>query len=181
MLVRCRSNQASSLTAAAREHIGIVSDYVFHNLRPGGEYVVYAMECADGTTLFRVDSTSFAVPAALFDIIDSRVSAHWHVAQHSGRRDVVLLGFPEYVNSLELVTGIIEARPKALAEFAAQCRVMDREFPVPGVAGRALALNDDWVQCSVCMDAWEPEANVAMIDCPKCGTLLHNPLYKPLR
>ena len=42
----------------------------------------------------------------------------------------------------------------------------------------ATLLQNKWLLCPLCQETWESESTHAMIRCPNCNHLLHNPHYK---
>ncbi|MGE5196217.1 MAG: hypothetical protein ACM3JI_02680 [Anaerolineae bacterium] len=50
--------------------------------------------------------------------------------------------------------------------------------PDLSVSQRATLLNNDWLLCPNCIDAWETASNDAMVICPKCNNAFHNPRYQ---
>lgn len=46
------------------------------------------------------------------------------------------------------------------------------------VLKRAIILNEKWLMCPDCTDAWEISSSEAMVICPKCDSALHNPRYR---
>jgi hypothetical protein len=47
----------------------------------------------------------------------------------------------------------------------------------PNILEVAILADSNWVICSKCNDAWESNSTNAMVICPKCECLLHNPLW----
>ncbi len=45
------------------------------------------------------------------------------------------------------------------------------------VTSIATVLDDKWLMCPDCIDAWESVSKTAMVICPKCDNALHNPRY----
>jgi len=43
---------------------------------------------------------------------------------------------------------------------------------------KAEIIDQDWLICSNCIDAWESASITPMIRCPKCKNIMHNPRYK---
>lgn len=51
--------------------------------------------------------------------------------------------------------------------------------PLLDVKEKATCLEDNWIMCPLCQEAWETLSKYPMIRCPKCENLLHNPLSAP--
>ena len=49
------------------------------------------------------------------------------------------------------------------------------KVPDPSVTTTATQLDNAWLLCPNCIDAWETTSKDAMIICPKCDRALHNP------
>lgn len=49
--------------------------------------------------------------------------------------------------------------------------------PDASVVKSATTLDDKWVMCPDCSEAWKLASKTAMVICPKCDTFLHNPHY----
>ncbi|MBU1628487.1 MAG: hypothetical protein KKH06_00145, partial [Gammaproteobacteria bacterium] len=57
-------------------------------------------------------------------------------------------------------------------------KLMDLEFPNSSVIKVASDLGKSWIMCPDCDEAWENKSSAALVECPKCKTLLNNP-YQP--
>jgi hypothetical protein len=53
---------------------------------------------------------------------------------------------------------------------------MDLEFPDPEVNLKAEKLEDNWLMCPICIDAWQTDSKAGMVMCPKCKNVMHNPI-----
>ena len=47
--------------------------------------------------------------------------------------------------------------------------------PDPSINKSATILDETWLMCPNCIDAWECASKDAMVICPKCNQVLHNP------
>lgn len=50
--------------------------------------------------------------------------------------------------------------------------------PIQEVKDIAQQLDDTWLMCPLCQEAWENHSRYGMVRCPKCRNKLHNPKYK---
>lgn len=50
--------------------------------------------------------------------------------------------------------------------------------PIHEIKEMAMEINEKWLMCPFCQEAWESKSEVGMVRCPKCNNLLHNPRYK---
>lgn len=48
----------------------------------------------------------------------------------------------------------------------------------PSIEKSATILNEAWLMCPNCIDAWESTSNNAMVICPNCNQVLHNPRFQ---
>lgn len=52
------------------------------------------------------------------------------------------------------------------------------ESPDSKISIEAKDLKDNWLMCPICIDAWQTESKAAMVMCPTCKSIMHNPRYK---
>lgn len=45
----------------------------------------------------------------------------------------------------------------------------------------AIEASSDWLICPKCNDAWKSHSRHAMVDCPKCNNIMHNPHYTQIK
>jgi tRNA(Ile2) C34 agmatinyltransferase TiaS len=86
------------------------------------------------------------------------------------------MGFPELIQRSvfdQLALGDESARQL----FYKRQQSADMEFLDLHIEKTATVLNDNWVQCPLCGDAWESTSLDAMVRCPKCQGLSRNPRY----
>jgi uncharacterized paraquat-inducible protein A len=50
--------------------------------------------------------------------------------------------------------------------------------PIHEIKEVAQELDEDWLMCPLCYEAWEDPAEYGMVCCPKCKHKLHNPRYR---
>ena len=50
--------------------------------------------------------------------------------------------------------------------------------PIPRITDRANEIDNNWLMCPLCNDAWESQSLYGMVRCPKCKKRLHNPRYQ---
>ena len=56
---------------------------------------------------------------------------------------------------------------------------MDLEFPDSSIIEIAQIIDDEWLMCSFCIDAWQCKNEIdALVKCPKCNKVLNNPRYQ---
>lgn len=47
--------------------------------------------------------------------------------------------------------------------------------PIAEIKEIATRLEDNWLMCPICQEAWKDSCKYAMVRCPKCMNRLHNP------
>lgn len=59
-------------------------------------------------------------------------------------------------------------------------KLIEEEFklPDPNIKKSATILDKTWLMCPDCIDAWESTSKNAMVICPKCNQVFHNPRWK---
>jgi len=149
-----------------------------------GNHVVCAIAFWHGHLAFIVDCEHpYSFPALLCDITDPRVSRYFVFRQELQRtsstemRVHYVWGFPEYVNDATLYARAVDREPEAVGIFKRYKRLFEFEFPDPAVEEKGILLQDRWVQCPKCWDAWEEATGLGMAQCPVCKSIVHNPLY----
>ncbi len=71
----------------------------------------------------------------------------------------------------------MEREDKDLEIFYKRKKQMDLEFPDTSIKDKASLVDSNWLMCPICIDAWESRSILAMVECPKCKTIMHNPRY----
>lgn len=64
-----------------------------------------------------------------------------------------------------------------LEEIANNLIKEELKIPDPSIEKSAKVLDDTWLMCPDCIDAWECVSKSAMVICPKCDQVLHNPRW----
>ena len=114
-----------------------------------------------------------------FKIIDNRLSRYWVFGIIEGLESHPSWLFPEWINEPYFQDNLTDLAPREVQIFKAYKKFMDLEFPDNTVSGVAQVGDDKWLICVDCLDAWEnPDVKDAMVRCPKCGKIFHNPRYK---
>jgi len=195
MIVQCRHNQVSDVDPESavfqelRESVKNDTDAL--DLTVGNLYVVYALVVRRGFPWYFIAddlygrlSYPLAYAANFFDIIDNRVSRCWTIGfRQSGRRreniSELLITFKEWVDDAMFFERLIDGNDREIAIFRRYKAFMDLEYPAPWVDAKAELLQDSWVMCPECNEAWESGMSTGMTRCPKCSKVLLNPLYLP--
>ena len=73
-----------------------------------------------------------------------------------------------------------EMEKAALEIFYKRKKEMDLEFQDESITEKASIVDNNWLMCPTCVDAWESSSILAMVECPKCKKIMHNPRFKKL-
>lgn len=149
------------------------------------QFTVCGMVYSRGSLWFIVDFRSpYSLPAMFCDVVDSRISRYFVFRQGMVRTGPDQMhvryewGFPELVNDDTFYARTVDGDPTAIKIFKRYKRLLNYEYPDPAVEEKGIFLQERWVQCPKCWDAWEETFGLGMAQCPKCKTIVHNPLYK---
>jgi len=183
MKVKCIENKRNSLTTEALKQC---SSYDKFPLIVGKEYVVYALSEFDDYfwfCLWNEQCYSFPIwePSLFFEISDARLSRYWIFAFRNNflGKKVPFFGIPEWANSDAFYDNLTESEDKEIRIFSKYRELMEVEFPDRSISEKAQIGDDQWLMCPLCIDAWEePSPLNAMVTCPLCKKMMHNPRYK---
>lgn len=150
------------------------------------EYVVYALSEIDQNIWYCICDKSYTYfpwwrPYFYFEIIDPRLSRYWiFSAKADAQKNQFFLTFPDWVQDSYFYGNLIEREDDTEVKiFRAYKERMDLEFPDSSIMDFAKILDDKWLMCPKCVDAWESmNSEDALIKCPKCKTIYNNPRYK---
>lgn len=160
---------ASGNTRSSDFYVTLVREYIVYGVAFSSRAVVSYLIQAD---------TGFPqwTPASLFDVVCGRVSRYWILVNWptSGKYFTVIT-FPEFVQSQEQHDRLAEGDDLARAMFFRRKQLADLEFLDPSVQEWAVALEDKWLQCPFCSDAWKSGCLDAMVRCPTCERVSRNP------
>lgn len=144
-------------------------------LSEGKSYVVYALYKTDDNEYDKVcilDETGAIYPNCYsikdFDVLDSRLSRFWVT-----KGDVT--SFSEWVEDEFFHGCLFEGDHQALSIFEKYKKDMELEFSIDEVNKYVISLEDNWVQCCECGEAWDQERANELIVCPSCKILLNLP------
>lgn len=180
MLVECIGTKGDHLPSALLDSEGYGTAETDFGTTIGEQYIVFAMSVVPpGSVSYCLDSGHlYDVPAELFNLIDGRVSRHWiynHERWDSAggqTQSAYFWGYPEFTSSNTHRLHLYEGQRDAVELFESYRRQMDLEFALASVAGTANWIDDGWVMCSACCDAWQP---LNLLDemgkCPSCGAI----------
>ena len=156
-------------------------------LKLGENYIVYAMTIYSGYVWYYVCEHEFPSypkwkPSPLFEVIDGSISKYWIYSFILDREidyEDTTWAYPEWANEPYPYYDKLSDGEEEVEIFNKYKELMDLEFPDPSVIETAKILDDEWVLCEQCIDAWQSmTTNVGMIRCPYCKQAMHNPRYK---
>jgi hypothetical protein len=156
----------------------------------GKKYNVYGLLFYDDKfkyLIFDENNTPFWCLNNLFEILDNKISNYWYIKFFQEEYQIdAIWGYYELVNEEEHYDNLLKENKdnliieeeKALDIFYKRKKEMDMEFPNFSVKEKANTIDQNWLMCPKCMDAWESNSIFGMIECPKCNSIVHNPRYK---
>ena len=174
MRVVAKRNNWRDCPALARS-FSYPADGRFRWLAIGESYDVQAIASVNGIVEFQIISSQwpYFAPAALFEIIENGFPDDWVCKVFNDDRLQMVLG-PEFMaKDIESFSATVEMNPPQSDLFWERVKRIESRKP----KGDAKVLLDNWVQCPFCEEAWEVGIEEALVKCPKCSTVLDNPLY----
>ena len=184
MKIKCIENKISVLPQEITNNFGSISDTQF-NVCPGKEYVVYALSYFYGHIWYCIceeDYTYYPMwnPDVFFEISDGHLSRYWIFSFRNDAKNQrrPFFSFPEWANDKHYYNGLTDGDQPERDLFKNYKEKMDLEFNDNSISEVAQIGDSVWVICPLCIDAWE-SGNIrdAMVKCPNCKTVLHNPRY----
>lgn len=158
------------------------------SLRIGREYTVYGATIRDNCIWYYLCREHFTYyprwyPSPFFDVIDSRISRHWvysYKKLDNYGEAYPILTFSEWANDHpDFYDRLTDEEEEEVEIFSTYKELMDLEFPDSSVLDIAQIGDDEWLICSLCIDAWQcSNGKDALVRCPKCQKALNNPRYK---
>jgi hypothetical protein len=194
MIVKCIINQEKDL-----ESIFLVPQDGYSktnklDLTIGNYYIVYGMTLRAGYVWYYIhrdkDKNSkypFWHPCGLFEVVNGQLSKYWvysFVQEKMQNRlfTQTMWAYPEWANNPYYYDLLTDEEEIELNIFIKYKSLMDLEFPSPWIKDKAEAMDDHWLFCSYCIDAWQSFSTDGMVVCPTCGRMMHNPNYiNPLK
>ena len=155
--------------------VGPQEDGVYDEVKIGAEYEVHAITVFQGIVDFQIIvwHGPFLYPAVFFDVIDSSFPDDWVCRSFNDSHLQMVIG-PEFMaKDIESYSATVEKNPPQSDLFWERIKRIEAQRP----KGNAAVLLDNWVQCPLCDEAWEVKIEESVSKCPKCSTVLNNPLY----
>jgi hypothetical protein len=182
MLIECITNSTSLLGDWPKEATPIEE-----LLKVGKMYDVFGLYLEDTVTyeilVDELDSHTTAFPSFLFKVVDNRLSSFFVLGESGMKfskngevKNLPFISFPEWVNDINFFDRLFEGDKEAQKVFNKYRTLLYLEYRHLDIDTKAIIIQDSWVQCPVCTDAWElGNPNFEMCQCPKCNTVLLNP------
>lgn len=152
-------------------------------LERGLHHVVYGFDQWGGLDGYYIADANCSwypmwYPAVFFLTVDPRPSKHWQLSDWTspaepGFRASVI---PPWAADLRFLEALLDGEPDAVAVFKQYRELMDLEFADDPARLAADHLQEAWVQCPGCDDAWEVQDRVPeMVRCPHCRAVWLSP------
>lgn len=188
MKVKCnylKINNVNEKSASYLINSNAEDDYF---LTVGDEYTVYGITIRDNYPWYYLCDRSHTdypqwKPPFFFKVVDPRLSRYW-IYSFNKLEDYVdfepIFTFPEWANNHPNFYDKLSDGDDAEAEiFQYYKELMDLEFPHSLIKDNAQIVDNEWLLCSSCIDAWQNKNEEdALVRCPKCKKLLNNPRYQ---
>lgn len=146
--------------------------------------VMFDLVGYDGYVIGRQGSCPLSFCSLLFDVVDPRLSQWWvfytkrQQDDRSWERQRPVrswLAFPEWTPEPGYLESLVDGEKRAVETFRNYQDLMDLEFRRPDIESRAEQLQDGWVMCPECTEAWELDVRLELCICPECERTLLNP------
>jgi hypothetical protein len=149
-------------------------------------YVVYGMRLFSGYIWYYLSNHYHSYyprsyPSPLFEVTDGQLSRYWLYSFSKGENSSntrTIWTYPEWAENEYYYDLLTDGETKEVRIFEKYKYLMDLEFPNPSIQEHATALDDEWLMCPICIDAWQSTSKDGMVICPKCERMLHNPRYE---
>lgn len=183
MRVRCETNRGVDLPVDYLDIAGGFTRETIFPLRPGAEYIVYALTVRrGGIWYYLIDErgVNYPVwsPAPLFTVTDSRISRYWLFGFRDlgSRNGDAVFAFSEWAtNPMDYYDRLSDGDMEAVLIFRKYRGLMDLEFEDEAVQDTASVVGDGWLMCPSCRAAWQSSVAGSLISCPNCSARLRNP------
>lgn len=177
MKVKCIQNKSESYYQGEKR-------IVEHSLDIGRLYTVYTMTADSEGINYYLHEDCDSVHhycSSLFEVIDKSISRYWicnYVRDRGYLKPHTIWSFPEWANSSVFFYHLFERDDDSFSIYLNYKEMMDLEFEDEAVTINPSILDDEWIMCPDCIDAWEC-TNVmnALIVCPYCNNKMNNPRY----
>lgn len=190
MKVKCLFNKGDNLPGDCLKPRAGFNDSTEFHLLINKQYIVYAMTINLGYIWYYICDEAYSYypiwnPSPLFEVVDGKISKYWIYSFKRGKNldeTNVVMAFPEWARDSEIFYDkLSDGEENEVNIFKKYKILMDLEFPDESIKEQASIIENDWIMCPVCSDAWQVSCIPAMVECPSCKKILHNPKYNPGR
>ena len=145
-------------------------------------YTVFAIYLNKKTELMidieSFPSAPFAISSELVDVVDRRLSRYWVFGSPYDKKDTskCIISFPEWANDKYFFQGIIEGKA-ASNIWINYKKLIELEYAFENKI-KAIDLKENWIQCAICLDAWQVADDFLkneLVKCPSCDEVQLNP------
>lgn len=183
MKINCITNSAKDIPPT------ILANYTSPNssipLIVNKEYIVYALSEFYQNIWYCICDESYTyhpmwIPHPFFQVVDYRISRYWIFSfKEDLDKNRFFFGFPEWAKEPDFYNNLTDGEEREVTIFRTYKELMDLEFPDSSVSEIAQIVDDEWLMCPFCIDAWRSlNDRDALVKCPKCLRILNNPRYK---
>ena len=184
MRIKCIENRVNSLPKYVYDNYSI--SYTNFSILIDKEYVVYGMTLHLGYIWYYIADEDYSYypiwnPSPFFQILDGRLSRFWVYSymKEENADQSVMIAFSKWANDSDFYEKLTDGDKKEIEIFKAYKELLDLEFPDFSITKIAQIGDAEWLICSTCIDAWENSNDRnAMVRCPKCQKVMHNPRYQ---
>jgi len=183
MKIKCITNLAKNIPPE------VLANYASSNssipLIVDKQYVVYALSEYYQNTWYCICDETYTyhpmwIPQQFFQVVDNRISRYWVFSfKEDLDKNRFFFGFSEWANQLNFYDNLTDGEQQEVQIFKSYKELMDLEFPDSFIAETAEIIDNEWLICHECLDAWQyNDDRDALVKCPKCLKILNNPRYK---
>ncbi|UYQ95586.1 hypothetical protein MKQ68_10785 [Chitinophaga horti] len=180
MVVKCIANDSVLVDGWQKYNKTPLSDELYINQY----YLVYGVFFFQGRVWYEILTThdlyTKSFPSFLFEVQDSRLSRYFVLGRGiAGNGDVYpLITFKEKADDVLFYEKLVDGGLYEVEVFDKYKYLMFLEFKLPGIESFALKVQENWVQCSYCDEAWQVKCNdFEMCKCPNCNSVLLVPEF----
>jgi len=181
MRVKYISNSVKKSFESGAGYIGDKNDF----LKNHKQYFVYGMKIISHSIWYYIYDESGrnypeALPGQLFEIVDGRLSKYWDFTFYYNPQTLAyqtLWIYPEWINDRFFHDRLIQGNEDDVKILKKYQSLMNVEFPDPKIKLKAEAINYNHLLCMSCINSWKILTDDAMVICPHCHTMMHNPTY----
>ena len=185
MIIKCISKIAKELPESTPVSLDNFENKIKYDVEVNKYYVVYGMTISSKYIHYYLNDPSriyypWEYPGFLFEVVDGRFSKYWNftsVYDSWTMQHRTLWMYPEWVEDRFHYGRLIDKYEQDVQVFKKYQFLMNLEFPNPSVELSAEALDEEWLFCKDCIDAWQSTTDDGMVICPKCKKMMHNPRH----